>query len=140
MNAPYFEFGLFGESTGLVVALVLGLGFGWFLERGGMGNARKLAGQFYFTDHTVFKMMFSAIVTAMLGLFWLSRLGILDDIVRYGGTIRRLCARRPNGAKVLDLAYEDLEAGLVVRHLATWSEAIHETNRVVERAESERTM
>jgi uncharacterized membrane protein YedE/YeeE len=43
-----------------------------------MGSARKLAAQFYLTDLTVFKVMFSAIVTAMLGLFWLGRLGVLD--------------------------------------------------------------
>lgn len=66
------------ESTGLFLALVIGIGFGWFLERGGLGNARKLAGQFYFTDLTVFKVMFSAIITAALGLFWLSRMGVVD--------------------------------------------------------------
>ncbi len=66
------------QANGLFLALVIGVGFGWFLERGGMGNARKLAGQFYFTDLTVFKMMFSAIITAALGLFWLSRLGVVD--------------------------------------------------------------
>lgn len=78
MNAPLYEYGTFGDGAGLAVALLLGLGFGWFLERGGMGNARKLAGQFYLTDLTVFKVMFSAIVTAALGLFWLSRAGMLD--------------------------------------------------------------
>lgn len=78
VNAPFYELGLLGDDGGLVVALVIGLAFGWFLERGGMGNARKLAGQFYGTDLTVFKMLFSAVVTAMLGLFWLSRLGVLD--------------------------------------------------------------
>lgn len=62
----------------LAPALGLGLGFGFFLEQGGMGNARKLAGQFYLTDLSVFKVMFSAILTAMLGLFWLGRLGIVD--------------------------------------------------------------
>lgn len=59
-------------------ALLIGIAFGWFLERAGMGNANKLAGQFYFTDLTVLKVMFSAIVTAALGVFWLSRLGMLD--------------------------------------------------------------
>lgn len=78
MNAPFFEYGLFSENASLLVALVLGVAFGWFLEQGGMGNARKLAGQFYLTDLTVFKIMFSAVVTAMLGLYWLSRLGVLD--------------------------------------------------------------
>ena len=54
-----------------MTALLIGIAFGFVLERAGLGNARKLAGQFYFTDLTVFKVMFSAIVTAMLGVFWL---------------------------------------------------------------------
>jgi uncharacterized membrane protein YedE/YeeE len=62
----------------LVIAALIGVAFGWTLERAGLGSAPKLAGQFYLTDLTVFKVMFSAIVTAMLGAFWLSRLGILD--------------------------------------------------------------
>jgi uncharacterized membrane protein YedE/YeeE len=76
--APFYEFGRFGDSASLIVAVLLGMAFGWFLERGGMGNARKLAGQFYFTDLSVLKLMFSAILTAMLGLFWLSWAGLLD--------------------------------------------------------------
>jgi hypothetical protein len=52
--------------------------FGFFLERGGLGNAVKLAGQFYLTDLTVFKVMFAAIVTAMLGLFWLAVAGVVQ--------------------------------------------------------------
>jgi uncharacterized membrane protein YedE/YeeE len=78
MRAPFFEFGLFGEGASLVIALLVGIAFGWFLERSGMGNARKLAGQFYLRDLTVFKVMFTAIVTAMLGVFWLGWLGVLD--------------------------------------------------------------
>ena len=78
MTAPYFELGYFGERGALAAALLIGIAFGWCLERAGMGSARKLVGQFYLTDLTVFKVMFSAIVTAMLGLFWLGRLGVLD--------------------------------------------------------------
>ena len=78
MMAPFYEFGRFGDGASLVVAVVLGIAFGWFLERGGMGNARKLSGQFYFTDLSVLKLMFSAILTAMLGLFGLSWAGLLD--------------------------------------------------------------
>jgi len=62
----------------LSVALGVGLGFGWCLERAGLGSAPKLMGQFHLTDLAVFKVMFSAIVTAMLGLFWLSRFGMVD--------------------------------------------------------------
>lgn len=78
MSAPFYEFGVIGEGAGLAVAVALGIGFGFFLEQGGLGNARKLAGQFYLTDLTVLKVMFSAIVTAMLGLFWLGWLGVVD--------------------------------------------------------------
>jgi uncharacterized protein len=78
VSAPFFEYGLFADGASLIVALVIGIAFGWFLERSGMGSARKLAGQFYLTDLTVFKVMFTAILTAMLGVFWLGWLGVLD--------------------------------------------------------------
>jgi uncharacterized protein len=61
-----------------ISAPFLGIAFGWFLERGGLGSAPKLAGQFYLTDFAVFRVMFSALITALLGAFWLDRLGILD--------------------------------------------------------------
>ena len=62
----------------MIAALALGLGFGFFLERAGLGNSVKLAAQFYMRDLTVFKVMFTAIVTAMLGLLLLSTLGLVD--------------------------------------------------------------
>lgn len=72
--SPEQAFGL----PGLAAALAIGVGFGWFLERAGLGSARKLAAQFYGTDLAVLKVMFSAIVTAALGIFWLARTGVLD--------------------------------------------------------------
>ena len=75
---PFAETGALGSTGTLIAAPVLGFAFGWFLERGGLGSARKLAGQFYLTDLTVFKVMFSALLTAMLGAFWLDRFGLLD--------------------------------------------------------------
>jgi len=78
MNAPFYKFGAFGDEASLVVAFVVGIGFGFFLERGGLGSARKLTSQFYLDDLAVFKVMFTAIVTAMLGVFYLSWLGIMD--------------------------------------------------------------
>ncbi len=76
--APFFRYGYFGEDAGLFVALVIGIFFGVILERAGFGSATKLASQFYGRDLTVFKVMFTAIITALLGIFWLSWLGILD--------------------------------------------------------------
>lgn len=83
MSAPFYKFGLFGDNIGLVIAFVVGIGFGFFLERAGFGNARVLAAQFYFTDLRVFKVMFTAIVTAMLGLFYLSWIGFMDLALVY---------------------------------------------------------
>jgi hypothetical protein len=86
MNAPFFKFDAFGDEFSLLVAFVIGLGFGFFLERAGFGSAKKLTGQFYLTDLAVFKVMFSAIVTAMLGVFYLSWAGIVDLTLVYMGT------------------------------------------------------
>lgn len=78
MSAPFFKYGLFGNEVSLIVAVFIGIGFGFFLERAGFGSARKLAAQFYFTDMTVLKVMFTAIVTAMVGIYYLSVFGVLD--------------------------------------------------------------
>jgi len=83
MNAPFYKFGLFGDEISLVVAFLIGIGFGWFLERAGFGSAIKLTGQFYLRDMTVFRVMFTAIVTAMLGLFYLGWIGWLDLALVY---------------------------------------------------------
>jgi hypothetical protein len=74
VTAPFLE----ADGASLAAALGIGVAFGWCLEQAGLGSARKLVGQFYLTDLAVFKVMFSAIVTAMLGVFWLSWLGVLD--------------------------------------------------------------
>lgn len=78
MNAPFYKFGLFGDNAALMLAFVLGLGFGFFLERAGFGSAKKLTAQFYFRDLAVLKVMFTAIVTAAVGLFLLSWAGLVD--------------------------------------------------------------
>ena len=56
----------------------IGFAFGFTLEMSGFGNSRKLAAQFYFTDLTVLKVMFTAIVTAMVLTFGAVGLGLLD--------------------------------------------------------------
>ena len=78
MMAPFVEYGYFSNAAAPALALVIGVAFGWFLERSGMGSARKLASQFYLRDLTVFKVMFTAILTAMLGVFWLGWIGVID--------------------------------------------------------------
>lgn len=62
----------------LAIAVLLGVGFGFCLERAGFGSARKLTAVFYLYDMAVVKVMFSAIVTTMVGLFVLSAAGWMD--------------------------------------------------------------
>ena len=59
-------------------AILSGFAFGFVLERAGFGSSRKLAAQFYLRDMTVLKVMFTAIVTAMLGLAVLRAVGVVD--------------------------------------------------------------
>lgn len=67
-----------GLGADLAIAVLLGCGFGFCLERAGFGSARKLTAVFYFFDMAVVKVMFTAIVTAMAGLLVLSSLGLLS--------------------------------------------------------------
>lgn len=78
MNAPLFKFGAFSDGTSLLMAFAIGTGFGFFLERAGFGSGKKLASQFYLVDMSVLKVMFTAIITAMVGLTLLSQIGLVD--------------------------------------------------------------
>ena len=78
MTPPLFDYGAMPALGSLVAAFAIGIAFGWTLERAGLAHAPRLAGQFYLTDFTLFKVMFSAILTAALGAFGLSQLGLLD--------------------------------------------------------------
>jgi uncharacterized membrane protein YedE/YeeE len=74
MSLPF----VLSDTVNLAMAVVIGLFFGFFLERGGMGNPHKLTGVFYRTDFAVPKVMFSAILVAATGLCLLSDLKVLD--------------------------------------------------------------
>jgi hypothetical protein len=78
MIFPFESLHAASRELGLVVAVLIGIGFGFVLERAGFGRANKLAAQFYLRDMTVFKVMFTAIVTAMLGLVGAAGLGLVD--------------------------------------------------------------
>lgn len=66
----------------LLVAFIIGLGFGIALEQAGFSSSRKLAGMFYGYDVTVIKVFFTAAITGMLGLIFLNYLNLIDlDIV-----------------------------------------------------------
>ena len=75
--------GLLDQPIGLLMALVVGLGFGFWLERAGFGSSRKLTAIFYLRDFAVLKVMFSAMATAAVGLQALAALGYVDLAALY---------------------------------------------------------
>jgi len=74
--------------AGFLAAFLIGLAFGFVLEQAGFGSSRRIAGVFYFTDLRVIKVMFSALVTAALGLAYLQVFGLLGpENVHYSPTV-----------------------------------------------------
>lgn len=61
----------------IIVALVLGIGFGFALQRAGLTKYHKIVNVFRFTDLAVLKFMMTALIVAMAGLFGLDALGLL---------------------------------------------------------------
>ncbi len=78
MTAPLVLNDVISSDCRLWLAVLIGMGMGFFLERAGFGSARKLVAQFYLYDMSVLKVMGTAIVTAMVGIFLLSSTGFLD--------------------------------------------------------------
>jgi rhodanese-related sulfurtransferase len=80
MNFPLPEFIVVSASNPWTYVLfaVIGFAFGYALEMSGFGDSRKLAAQFYFTELTVLKVMFTAIVVAMVLTFGAVGLGLLN--------------------------------------------------------------
>lgn len=76
--APISKIAEWGNTPTIMMAALLGLAFGFVLERAGFGSARTLAGQWYGYNFAVLRVMFTAIVVAMLGLVGLHAVGVLD--------------------------------------------------------------
>lgn len=60
----------------LVLGLVIGIIFGFFLHKGGVTKYDIIIGQLLLTDFTVVKVMLTAITTGMVGVHLLRSLGI----------------------------------------------------------------
>lgn len=69
---------LMPEWLDLLIAFLIGTGFGFALEQAGFSSSRKLAGMFYGYDTTVLKVFFTAAIVALVGSQFLSYFGLLD--------------------------------------------------------------
>ncbi|MCF8231482.1 MAG: YeeE/YedE family protein [Bacteroidales bacterium] len=66
-----------------VIALLIGMAFGFILESSGFSSSRKLAGVFYGYDFVVLKVFFTAAITAALGLYYFDYAGWIDGDLLY---------------------------------------------------------
>lgn len=64
-------------DEGVASGLLCGVLFGYVLESAGFGSPRKLTAQFRFTDWSVFKVMFTAIIVAGIGLYAATAAGLM---------------------------------------------------------------
>ena len=78
MIAPLAKTGAISPELNLWLAIPIGFVFGFALFHAGFTDGRRIAWAFYFKDVGVPVVMFSAIVTGMLGLWGLSLAGFLD--------------------------------------------------------------
>jgi uncharacterized membrane protein YedE/YeeE/rhodanese-related sulfurtransferase len=67
-----------GTPLTYTIFTIIGIGFGFALEQSGFGRSTKLAAQFYFKDFAMFKVMFTAVITAMVLMAGASAIGVLD--------------------------------------------------------------
>jgi hypothetical protein len=61
-----------------VIALIIGIAFGYILEASGFSSSRKLVGVFYGYDFVVIRVFFTATAVAMITLLYLDYLGLLN--------------------------------------------------------------
>ncbi|GAB4313473.1 MAG: YeeE/YedE thiosulfate transporter family protein [Bacteroidales bacterium] len=78
MTGPLIPLGVIPDQWNNVIAVLLGMIFGFILEGSGFSSSRKIVGLFYGYDFTVLRVFFTAAVTAAIGLLYFSYWGWID--------------------------------------------------------------
>ncbi|HLN52795.1 MAG TPA: YeeE/YedE thiosulfate transporter family protein [Lentimicrobium sp.] len=83
MTAPLIPLDQIPEAWNNVIALLLGMGFGFTLESSGFSSSRKIMGTFFGYDFVVLKVFFTAAITAMTGIIYFDYMGWMDASLLY---------------------------------------------------------
>jgi uncharacterized protein len=75
---PLIPLNIIPEQWNNVIAVIIGMSFGFIMEGSGFSSSRKIVGLFYGYDFTVLKVFFTATVTAAIGILYFGYLGWLD--------------------------------------------------------------
>ena len=88
MINTFFSSGSLDSPAAFLASLLIGIAFGVALERAGFGSSKRLAGIFYFKDMAVMKVMFTAVIVAMLGISYAKAFGwVTTDNVYFMHTL-----------------------------------------------------
>jgi len=75
---PLIPNGLISFEWNSIIAIIIGIIFGFILEASGFSSSRKLAGVFYGYDFAVLKVFFTAALVSLIGLLYMDYLGYVD--------------------------------------------------------------
>ena len=80
---PLIYFGEISTEWNYVIAVFIGMAFGYIMEASGFSSSRKLVGVFYGYDFAVLRVFFTASLVAMIGLLYMGYFGWIDYKVLY---------------------------------------------------------
>lgn len=75
---PLIPNGIINGSWDFVIAIVLGIAFGFILEASGFSSSRNITGVFYGYNFVVLRVFFTAVIVAMVGLLYFDYFGWID--------------------------------------------------------------
>ena len=75
---PLIPNGVIPYEWNSIIAILIGIAFGFILEASGFSSSRKLAGVFYGYDFAVLKVFFTAALVSMIGILYMDYLGYVD--------------------------------------------------------------
>lgn len=80
---PLIPQGIITGEWDFVIALLLGIAFGFILEASGFSSSRNITGAFYGYNFVVLRVFFTAVLVAMIGLLYFDYFGWIDMDLLY---------------------------------------------------------
>jgi uncharacterized membrane protein YedE/YeeE len=75
---PLIPNGVITGEWDFVIAILLGIAFGFLLEASGFSSSRNIAGVFYGYNFVVLRVFFTAVIVAMTGLLYFDYFGWIE--------------------------------------------------------------
>lgn len=75
---PLIPNGIISSDWDFLIAILLGIAFGFILEASGFSSSRNITGVFYGYNFVVLRVFFTALIVAMVGLMYFDHFGWLD--------------------------------------------------------------